>query len=139
VAVPPYEARISDGFLWGRGAVDIKGPTAAQVYGAVLPRRAGVSLPGDVYVVGAVQEEVGGLGSIELARTTRTDSAVIGEASTNELRQGHRGRIELIVRVVGRACHASAPERRINPHYSLASLLPRLRELDVVEDPGPRA
>lgn len=132
---PPYDARIEDGFIWGRGAVDIKGPTAAQVYGIALLREAGVSLPGDVHVAGAVQEEVGGLGSLELAKTTRTDRAVIGEATTNELRRGHRGRIELVVRVVGRACHASAPERGINPHYSLASFLPRLRELAVVEDP----
>src|SRR3954470_22548892 len=56
---PPYEGKIADGVLWGRGAVDIKGPTAAQVHGAALPRMADVALPGDVYVAGVVQEEVG--------------------------------------------------------------------------------
>ena len=132
---PPYEGKIADGVLWGRGAVDIKGPTAAQVYGVALLKQTGVGLPGDVYVAGAVQEEVGGLGSLELARTTRTDRAVIGEASGNELRRGHRGRIELVVRITGRACHASAPERGINPHYSLASFLSALRSVDTVEDP----
>ena len=132
---PPYDGKIVDGVLWGRGAVDIKGPTAAQVYGVALLKQAGVALPGDVYVAGAVQEEVGGLGSLELARTTRTDRAVIGEASNNELRRGHRGRIELVVRVTGRACHASAPERGINPHYSLASFLSALRDVDTLEDP----
>jgi succinyl-diaminopimelate desuccinylase len=132
---PPYDGKIVDGVLWGRGAVDIKGPTAAQVYGVALLKQAGVALPGDVYVAGAVQEEVGGLGSLELARTTRTDRAVIGEASNNELRRGHRGRIELVVRITGRACHASAPERGINPHYSLASFLSALRDVDTLEDP----
>jgi putative selenium metabolism hydrolase len=132
---PPYEGKIVDGVLWGRGAVDIKGPTAAQVYGVALLKQAGVALPGDVYVAGAVQEEVGGLGSVELARTTRVDRAVIGEASKNELRRGHRGRIELIVRIEGRACHASAPERGINPYYSLARFLSALRDVDTVEDP----
>jgi putative selenium metabolism hydrolase len=132
---PPYEGKIVDGVLWGRGAVDIKGPTAAQVYGIALLKQAGVKLPGDVYVAGAVQEEVGGLGSLELARTTRTDRAVIGEASRNELRRGHRGRIELIVRIEGRACHASAPERGINPYYSLAAFLSALRDVEILEDP----
>jgi succinyl-diaminopimelate desuccinylase len=132
---PPYDGKIADAVLWGRGAVDIKGPTAAQVYGIALLKQAGVALPGDVYVAGAVQEEVGGLGSLELARTTRTDRAVIGEASNNELRRGHRGRIELIVRITGRACHASAPERGINPHYSLGSFLSALRDVDTIEDP----
>src|SRR5918911_778115 len=102
---------------------------------AALLRQAGLALAGDVYVAGAVQEEVGGLGSLELARTTRTDRAVIGEASKNELRRGHRGRIELIVRIEGRACHASAPERGINPYYSLASFLSALRDVDTLEDP----
>jgi succinyl-diaminopimelate desuccinylase len=132
---PPYEGKIVDGVLWGRGAVDIKGPTAAQVYGIALLKQAGVRLPGDVYVAGAVQEEVGGLGSLELARTTRTDRAVIGEASRNELRRGHRGRIELIVRIEGRACHASAPERGVNPYYSLAGFVSALRDVDTLEDP----
>ena len=131
---PPYAGQISDGVLSGRGAVDIKGPTAAQVYGVALLKQAGVALPGDVYVAGAVQEEIGGLGSLELARTTRTDRAVIGEASSNELRRGHRGRIELIVRITGEACHASAPERGINPHYSLGSFLTALREEETLED-----
>jgi succinyl-diaminopimelate desuccinylase len=132
---PPYEGKIHDGVLWGRGAVDIKGPTAAQVHGAALPRMADVALPGDVYVAGVVQEEVGGLGSLELVRTTRTDRAVIGEASSNELRRGHRGRIELIARIAGHACHASAPERGVNPLYSLPGLLSGLRDLEMVEDP----
>src|SRR3954463_4810424 len=131
---PPYAGKIADGVLHGRGAVDIKGPTAAQVHGIALLKQAGVVLPGDVYVAGAVQEEVGGLGSLELARTTRTDQAVIGEASNNELRRGHRGRIELIVRITGRACHASAPERGINPHYSLGNLLRGLRGVETLED-----
>jgi putative selenium metabolism hydrolase len=132
---PPYEARIADGVVWGRGAVDIKGPTAAQVYGAALPKAAGATLPGDLYVVGVVQEEVGGLGSLELARTLPTDRAVIGEPTGNELRRGHRGRIELVVRITGRAGHASAPERGINPHFSLAGFLTRLRDLATVADP----
>ena len=131
---PPYAGEIRDGVLWGRGALDIKGPTAAQVYGAALLIAAGVTLPGDLYVVGVVQEEVGGLGSIELARTLRTDGAVIGEATGNELRRGHRGRIELIVRITGRACHASAPERGVNPLFSLANFLTRLRDLETVTD-----
>lgn len=131
---PPFEGRVHDGAVWGRGAMDIKGPTASQVYGAALLRAAGLSPAGDVYVVGAVQEEVGGLGSIELARTIPTDSAVIGEATNNELRRGHRGRIELIVRIEGRSCHASMPERGINPHYSLAGFLSGLQAVQPVEN-----
>ncbi len=131
---PPFEGRVHEGSVWGRGAMDIKGPTAAQVYAGALLKAAGVSLPGDLYVAGAVQEDVGGLGSIELAKTVRTDAAVVGEATNNELRRGHRGRIELIVRIGGRSCHASMPEKGINPHYSLGAFLGGLRDVELMED-----
>ena len=132
---PPFDGRIHDGCVWGRGAMDIKGPTAAQVRGAALLKTLGVQPEGDVYVAAAVQEEVGGLGSVELAKTTPTDRAVVGEATNNELRRGHRGRIELIVRIEGRSCHASMPKRGVNPHYTLASFLAGLRDIDLVEHP----
>jgi putative selenium metabolism hydrolase len=132
---PPYAAVVADGAIWGRGAMDIKGPTAAQVYGVALLKAAGLLPRGDVYVAGAVQEEIGGLGSIELSRTTRTERALIGEATGNELHRGHRGRILLVARIVGRACHASAPDRGINPYFSLAGFLASLRPLAPVADP----
>src|SRR3954465_13432430 len=67
---PPYEGKIADGMLPGRGAGGSTGRRAARVDGVALRKQAGVALPGDVYVAGAVQEEVGGLGSLELARAT---------------------------------------------------------------------
>lgn len=131
---PPFGGEIADGSIWGRAAVDIKGPTAAQIYGAAALRTAGVRSSGDVFVAVAVQEELGGLGSVELARTTRTDRAVVGEPSSNVLRRGHKGRIELIVAIRGRSCHASMPDKGINPHYSLARFVTSLRDIQLMED-----
>ena len=84
---------------------------------------------GDLYVVGAVLEEAGGLGSKHLARTVKTACAVVGEPSSNTLRRGHRGRLGIIAEVQGRAGHASAPDRAVNPHYALAAFLSRLHSL----------
>lgn len=127
----PFSATVRDGAIYGRGAVDIKGPMACQVHAGGLLLAAGRRPPGDLYVVGAVLEECGGLGSRHLARTLPTDCAVIGEPSSNTLRRGHRGRIGLTAEVRGRAVHASVPALGINPHYVLAALLLRLRELSL--------
>ncbi len=132
---PPFAAELHEGCIWGRGAVDIKGPTAAQVHGAAILKAAGVRPEGDVVVVVAVQEEVGGLGSVEVGRSTKTDRAVVGEPSGNELRRGHRGRVELLVGVRGRSCHASVPEKGINPHYSMSRFVTGLRDVRTEVDP----
>jgi succinyl-diaminopimelate desuccinylase len=128
---PPFSATVRDGAIYGRGAVDIKGPMACQVYAGGLLLAAGLRPAGDLYVVGAVLEERGGLGSQRLAQTFKTDRAVIGEPSSNTLRRGHRGRVGLVVDIHGRAAHASVPARGVNPHYGAAAFLTRLERLEM--------
>ncbi len=132
---PPFGGELGDGALWGRGAADMKGALAAMVYAGGLVKRLGVPLPGDLYVSGVVQEEVGGLGARHLAQTLPVARVVIGEASGNNLRRGHRGRVELTVHLEGRSVHASMPALGINPHFSLARFLEGLRALPLAADP----
>jgi succinyl-diaminopimelate desuccinylase len=132
---PPYSAEVKDGHIWGLGAADMKAALAAQVYAVGLLRRAGLPLPGRVMVAAVVMEEVSGLGTRFLARHIAPNLAIVGEASRNRLMRGHRGRVELVATVKGRPGHASAPERAVNPHYSLAQFLARLRDLPMATDP----
>ncbi|MBN2385726.1 MAG: [LysW]-lysine hydrolase [Anaerolineales bacterium] len=73
--IPP---RVEDGILYGRGAVDAKGPLACMVDAA-----AGLGpLPGwQVVVIGAVDEERDSLGARHVARLYRPDYAIVGEPS----------------------------------------------------------
>src|SRR5438876_2916794 len=94
---PPYGATVREGEIWGRGASDLKGSLACQVYAGALLKRAGVPLPNDVYVVGVVQEEVSGLGSYHLVSHLKPDYAVLGEPSGNMLALGRRARVAVQV------------------------------------------
>ncbi len=132
---PPYAGVIEDGVLYGRGASDVKGALAAQVYLVPVLRAAGLRPRGDVYVAGVVLEELGGFGTATLCQGLRTDYAVLGEATNLELRRGHRGRILIEVCFTGRSVHASAPERGANPHYALARFLLALESLPMRDDP----
>ncbi|WP_419163537.1 M20 family metallopeptidase [Candidatus Palauibacter sp.] len=132
---PPYGGEIHDGVLWGRGAIDIKGPLAAQVHGAARLIASGRRPPGDVYVTGTVQEEVGGLGARYMAETLRPDLVLIGEPSRNEVRRGHRGRIELRVQVRGRMAHASMTDIGRNPLTVLGRFLAELEGVELPHDP----
>jgi putative selenium metabolism hydrolase len=131
---PPFGGEIHDGELWGRGAVDMKGALAAMVFAAGLAKKLGRPLGGDLYVSAVVQEEVGGLGARHLARTMPVERVIIGEASDNHLRRGHRGRVELGVHLYGRSVHASMPDLGINPHFSMARFVAGLRAMEMAAD-----
>jgi len=132
---PPFGAEIHDGKIWGRGAVDIKGPLACQVYGVARLLRDGVEPPGDIWVAATVQEEVGGLGARHMAEYINTPLVIIGEPSRCELRRGHRGRTEVVAHSRGRSVHASVPEKGLNALDPIARFITRLDGIDMRSDP----
>jgi putative selenium metabolism hydrolase len=134
---PPFGADVADGFLHGRGAMDIKGPLALQTHAAAtfLQKRPAA----DVYVAHTVLEERGGLGMKRLLERgeLKPSAVVLGEATNGDICVGHRGRAELIVEIHGVAAHASAPERARNPISMLTAVLPTLEQFarELGEDP----
>ncbi|UCF36947.1 MAG: M20/M25/M40 family metallo-hydrolase [Acidobacteriota bacterium] len=132
---PPYAGTIAEGRVWGRGAVDIKGPLAAQVHGVASVLSNGQRPLGDLCVTAVVQEEVGGLGARVLRESLKPELVVVGEPSSNQVRRGHRGRTELVVHIQGRSVHASAPHRGVNPLHSLSRFI---TELETVEHSSDR-
>ena len=60
-SVDPFGGIVKDGFVWGRGALDMKGMTAIEVMAMKLLRRNGVKLKGDVILAATADEEKGGL------------------------------------------------------------------------------
>jgi putative selenium metabolism hydrolase len=133
---PPFSGAVADGFLHGRGAMDIKGPLAIQTYAAAALRG---RAPGDVVVAHTVLEERGGLGMQHLLDSggARPDAVVIGEATHGDICIGHRGRAELEVVIHGLAGHASAPSRALNALALLPAVLEGCWELrgDQPSDP----
>ena len=57
---PPFEGRLVDGYVWGRGALDMKGGVAMLVNAFLRAKRENVALPGDLVLVVLADEEDGG-------------------------------------------------------------------------------
>lgn len=57
--VPPFEGRIQDGDIWGRGAFDMKGALAMMVSALLKVKAEGLPLPGDVIFAALADEEAG--------------------------------------------------------------------------------
>ncbi len=126
---PPYAGTIADGRITGRGACDIKGPLAVQVYAMAALRRSGQRSRRDVLFTGVVQEEIGGAGAHYWVENLDYPVAlvVLGEPSRNNLALGHRGIVQMWVTFHGRSAHASAPEKGVNPNFALADFLVKLQ------------
>lgn len=61
--VPPFSGEIKDGYLWGRGAQDMKDEGLAQLLVMVMLKREKVSLNRDVIFLAVADEEAEGTGT----------------------------------------------------------------------------
>ncbi|MEM2642706.1 MAG: ArgE/DapE family deacylase [Candidatus Bathyarchaeia archaeon] len=59
-SVDPFSGLVKNGFVWGRGAMDMKSMTAMEVMVMKLLKRNGVKLKGDVILAATADEEKGG-------------------------------------------------------------------------------
>jgi succinyl-diaminopimelate desuccinylase len=125
----PWGGAVAGGCLHGRGAMDVKGPLALQLYAAA--RFVEQRPAGDILAVFTVYEEKGCWGMMHLMDTAglRPGAVILSEATNGDLCTGHRGHAELGVEIHGLAAHASAPERGRNPHQLLPDVLSALAEL----------
>jgi LysW-gamma-L-lysine carboxypeptidase len=108
VTTPP---RRVGSVLYGRGAVDAKGPLATMTIAAA----AAADLPARFVVAGAVGEEVpGSRGARHLLATQPTpDAVIIGEPSGwDGVCLGYQGRTGIVYRVDRPAQHTSGPHER---------------------------
>ena len=55
--VPPFSGLVRDGYVWGRGALDMKGLLAMQVMALRLVKRLGLPLARDVLLLATADEE----------------------------------------------------------------------------------
>ena len=142
---PPFAGVLEEGVIHGRGAVDIKGPLAAQTYAiaGLLEKRQRPKR--NVILCVPVEEETGGWGIAQVVahlpletpqhEKLELGACIVGEPSSNHVMLGHRGICQSTISFHGTAHHASLALKDQNPHYQLAQFLMRLEELELPSHP----
>ncbi|WZL72438.1 M20 family metallopeptidase [Clostridiaceae bacterium 35-E11] len=129
MTIEPFGAEIKDGAIWGRGAVDMKGPIASMLITMLALKRAGVKLKGDVIFTGVIGEEERSEGTEHLVKSgLKADGAVVGEPSHYEYAIGHRGLEWLEIRIKGKAAHGGVPHLGVNAIEKAAALIERIKK-----------
>jgi acetylornithine deacetylase/succinyl-diaminopimelate desuccinylase-like protein len=150
----PWSGEVHDGYLWGRGALDMKSQTAAEVAAATrLARDGWRPARGTLKVITVVDEETGGRWGAQWLTEERRDHAhvdwLVNEGAGSVMPYGDRrlygvccaekGTFRFRVRARGVAGHASVPGTGDNALLKLAPIITRLGEqqpgFDVVDEP----
>jgi putative selenium metabolism hydrolase len=130
----PFEGKLEDGKVWGRGAVDELPAVACMAYGMSLARARGFPDDVTVYLTASVMEEnCDGYCLLHLIENEviRPDLVVIGEPTDLGIYRGQRGRVEAVISARGVSSHAAHPEEGVNALYKLA---PVLRDIEALNE-----
>ncbi len=57
---PPFEGKVADGYIWGRGTLDMKGEVTMMLAALLRAKEEGLVPPGDVVLAVVSDEEAGG-------------------------------------------------------------------------------
>jgi putative selenium metabolism hydrolase len=139
--MPPFSGEIKDGYLWGRGSVDMKSGAAASVYAAAVAKSSGLLQGKTVYVsCSTFEEDCDGeaLKHVLEGLKKRPDYAIICEPSSNVIATGHKGKAQVIITTHGVSAHGSAPEKGKNAIYEMAEIIQRVEQtnLDLMKKVG---
>ncbi|WP_457566398.1 YgeY family selenium metabolism-linked hydrolase [Caldithrix abyssi] len=137
---PPFEGKIIDGKIYGRGTVDEKPAMAGYLIAgkAIKEQYNGKPLPFTLYVVGSVMEEdCDGYPLLHLIEKDgiRPDYVLLGEPTDLKIYRGQRGRMEIEVSTFGKSAHGAHNQHGINAIYKMSKIVDQIEQLDKQLEP----
>ena len=128
---PPFGAVLEGGRLYGRGALDMKGPLMAGLHAMAAVRATGIELPGTVMLHSVVAEEDGGMGTLAtILRGHLGDAAIVMEPTELAVVPVQAGCLNFRVTVPGAAAHGAVREEGVSAFEKMFGVYHALRELE---------
>lgn len=135
-AQPPFAAHQADGFLYGRGAADMKGSVAAFAAAAADAVQAGAFTGSLSFLITADEEGPAINGTAKVLAWMKQnghvpDHCLVGEPTStvklgDTIKIGRRGSLSFDVSITGVQGHVAYPHKADNPIPKLARLIDRL-------------
>ena len=141
---PAFSAVETDGKIYGRGAVDMKGGTAAAVIAIRQIVESGVKLKGDIVFAAVAGEETDSAGASRFVDDKNLmkeltpqglAGVIIPEPTDFEVITAHRGMLWLQISTKGKAAHSSTPQLGVNAIDSMRRVLNELESYEIKAGP----
>lgn len=126
---PPYGGTVKDGWMYGRGAHDMKSGVSAMCFAMEALRAAGFAPAADVHLQTVTEEESTGNGALAtLLRGYRADACLIPEPTGGTITRAHTGTLWFRIKVRGVPVHVAVAQSGSNAIMSGYHLIQALQE-----------
>jgi acetylornithine deacetylase len=128
MTIPPFDPRLENGRVFGRGSYDMKGSAAALMSAAASLARTG--LRGRVLVALVADEEYASIGASDFVQRHRADACILTEPSEGRLILGHKGFVWAELVTTGRTAHGSRWDLGVSAIGKMGRVIAALEEFD---------
>jgi len=126
--IPPFEPRMDEGKLFGRGSCDTKAGLAAMMHALASVHDEGITPPCEVWLAAVVDEEFSYRGVAKLCEEIAAVAALVAEPTGMRAIIAGKGVLRWRIVVRGKAAHSSKPHLGVNAISHAARIVLAIEE-----------
>lgn len=139
MTIPPFEPKVQDGRMYGRGACDTKAGLAAMMHALAHIHASPIKPPCDVLLAAVIDEEFSFRGVTKLCEDLKADAAIVAEPTDLRVAIASKGVLRWRMLAKGKAAHSSKSHLGINAIYHMARIVLAIEQdhAALARDPHP--
>lgn len=123
MSISPFDPRVEDGKMYGRGSCDTKAGLAAMMHAVASIHASGLKPPCEVWLAAVVDEEFSYRGVVKLCEGLKADAALVAEPTGLRAVIASKGVVRWRIVVRGKAAHSGKPHLGVNAIQHMARIL----------------
>ena len=128
MGIPPFEPRVEDGRMYGRGSCDTKAGLAAMMHAVASLHADDITPPCEVWMAAVVDEEFSYRGVVKLCEDLTAHAALVAEPTGLRAVVAGKGVLRWRIVVRGKSAHSSKPHLGVNAISHAARIVLAIEE-----------